>query len=76
MTLLEQVQQLVDQLSPSEQHCLLEYLTPKVVHSSQSVDQSARGSAWADFFRIGDAIAAGDTPDSPTLTIALSVMRR
>jgi hypothetical protein len=76
MTLLEQVQQLVDQLNPSEQHRLLEYLTPKVVCSSQPVNQSADGSAWNDLFRIGDEISASDTPDSETLTIALSAMRR
>ncbi|MEX0267664.1 hypothetical protein AB3R30_00845 [Leptolyngbyaceae cyanobacterium UHCC 1019] len=76
MTLLEQIQQLVGQLTPSEQHCLLEYLAPKVVHSSESINRSMDGNAWADFFQIGDEISASDTPDSVTLTIALSAMRR
>jgi hypothetical protein len=32
--------------------------------------------AWEEFFRLGDAIAASDTPVAGTLTAAVLVMRR
>jgi hypothetical protein len=40
--------------------------------------ESARSDvdAWQELFRIGDALAAEDTPGSPTLTDAVLTMRR
>jgi hypothetical protein len=34
------------------------------------------GLEWQEFFRIGDALASTDTPESPTLTATVLAMRR
>jgi hypothetical protein len=79
---LEQVQRLVDQLSLHDQARLLEYLTPRVVRivvsaqQTEAAEKSALPSAWNEFFRIGDAIAALDAPQTETLTSAVTSMRR
>jgi hypothetical protein len=78
---LDQVQQLVDQLSPLEQAKLLEYLTPRIARAlTQQAPTSATNvqhqDAWAELFRIGDTIAASGTTDVPTLTSAVLSMRR
>lgn len=81
-TTLDQIQQLVDQLTPLEQVRLLEYLTPRIAQAvattqcSPSAPQSSLPEAWKEFFRVGDALAATDTPDVETLTEAVFVMRR
>jgi hypothetical protein len=69
----DQVQQLVDQLSPLEQVKLLEYLTPRIVEAmtqkqSTTVSDAQYSSAWAELFRIGDAITGHGDSDSATLT--------
>jgi hypothetical protein len=79
--ILDQVQQLVDQLSPLEQVKLLEYLTPRIVRAVAQqpvmpISHSAYEDAWAELFRIGETIAAGDTHDAPTLTTTILSMRR
>lgn len=81
MATLDQVQQLVDQLSPLEQVKLLEYLAPLIVQAvvQQSGTPAAHAqhqSAWADLFRIGDTIAASELEDVPTLTTTIVSMRR
>jgi hypothetical protein len=79
---LEQVQQLVDQLTLLEQVRLLEYLTPRLVHAiantraPQSAAKSARTDAWQEFFSIGDALNATDKPSMDTVTATLLAMRR
>jgi hypothetical protein len=81
MATLDQVQQLVDQLSPLEQVKLLEYLTPRIARAvaqqpgTPVVHKEYQG-AWAELFRIGDMIAASDTDDTPTLTTTVVSMRR
>jgi hypothetical protein len=81
-TTLEQVQRLVDQLTPLEQVRLLEYLTPRLVHAvanaraPQSAARPAHADAWQEFFRIGDALAATDKPGMNTMTTTLLAMRR
>ena len=81
-TTLEQVQQLVDRLTPLEQVRLLEYLTPRIVQAvadvqpNRSMLNSAYTAAWQEFFRAGDALVATDTPDLTTLTAAVIDMRR
>lgn len=79
--ILEQVQQMVDQLSPLDQVRLLEYLTPRIMRAVESAhpptsEDPPLADAWREFFRIGDAIAALDTPESETLTAAVLAMRR
>jgi hypothetical protein len=78
---LDQVQQLVDQLSPLEQVKLLEYLTPRIARavvqqSGTSVAHTQYQDAWAELFRIGEMIAASDPSDTPTLTSTVLSMRR
>lgn len=81
-TTLEQVQRLVDRLTPLEQARLLEYLTPRIVQAVADIqpDQSTLNpeytAAWQEFFRAGDALAATDKPDLATLTAAVINMRR
>jgi len=81
-TTLEQVQRLVDRLTPLEQVRLLEYLTPRIVQAvadvqpDQSILKPAYTAAWQEFFRAGDALAATDKPDLTTLTAAVIDMRR
>jgi hypothetical protein len=78
---LEQVQQLVDQLTPLEQVRLLEYLTPRLVRAianartPQSAAEPVHTDAWQEFFRIGDALAATDKQDTDTLTATVLMMR-
>ena len=80
-TTLEQVQRLADQLSPLDQVRLLEYLTPQILRAVAStypekLPKSQAADAWQEFFRIGDEIASGDTPETETLTAAVLAMRR
>lgn len=78
--ILDQVEQLVDQLSPLEQVKLLEYLTPRIARAvvqqpGASVAHTQYQEAWADLFRVGEAIMASDADDGPTLTSAVQSMR-
>jgi hypothetical protein len=79
---LDQVQRMVDALSPIEQVRLLEYLTPRIaraVEASQTTATVAPPSstdAWTEFFRIGDTIGAADTGTMDSLTVAVLSMRR
>ena len=78
---LHQVQRLVEQLSPSEQAHLLVSLAlrlAQVVTSTSSpaaITPSEPAAAWEEFFRLGDALAASDTPGAETLTAAVLAMR-
>jgi hypothetical protein len=80
--ILNQVQRLVDQLTPLDQLHLLEYLISRIariVVSSQSTPSVLTRSikdAWQEFFRIGDELAASDTPERSTLTATVLAMRR
>lgn len=82
MTTLEQVQQLVDRLTPLEQVRLLEYLTPRIaqavagVQPDQSILKPAYTVAWQEFFQAGDALATSDRSNLETLTGAVIDMRR
>ena len=79
---LDQVQRLVAQLSPHEQAHLLASLAlrmAQVVTSTlplASVTLTEIVEAWEEFFRLGDALAASDTPASDTLTAAVLALRR
>lgn len=79
---LDQVQRLVQQLSPHEQAHLLASLAlrmAQVVISTSypaSVTPPEPAEAWEEFLRLGDALAASDTPTSETLTAAVLAMRR
>jgi hypothetical protein len=79
---LHQVQRLVEQLSPYEQAHLLASLALRmaqvVTSTSSSVAATSPGTAeaWEEFFRLGDALAASDTPATETLTAAVLAMRR
>lgn len=78
---LEQVQRLVDHLTPLEQVRLLAYLTPRItqnmesIYPTASIPASRESSAWGEFFRLGDELADSDTPESQTLTAVILAMR-
>ena len=79
---LHQVQRLVEQLSPYEQAHLLASLALRVARvvtstsSPAAVTPSEPAAAWEEFFRLGDALAASETPGAETLTAAVLAMRR
>jgi len=79
---LEQVQRLVDHLTPLDQVRLLAYLTSRIarivesLYPAPSISAPSNTAAWQEFFRIGDALAANDNPESQTLTAAVLMMRR
>ncbi|MEA2601389.1 MAG: hypothetical protein QOF89_2381 [Acidobacteriota bacterium] len=77
---LHQVQRLVEQLSPQEQaHVLASLalrLAQRVGSTSHPASPPGTAEAWDEFFRLGDAIAASDTPTADTLTAAVLSMRR
>ena len=79
---LDQVQHLVEQLSPHDQARLFASLALRMAHVVTSVPPPAAVTppetveAWEAFFRLGDALAASDTPASDTLTAAVLAMRR
>ena len=79
---LDELERLVDQLSPKDQASLLVYLALRmsqaVTLTSHPVSVTPQEGAgpWEEFFRIGDALAASDKPGSETMTAALLAMRR
>ena len=79
---LHQVQRLVEQLSPHEQAHLLASLALRMAQvvtatsSSTAVTPRETTEGWEQFFRLGDALAASDTPAAETLTAAVLAMRR
>ncbi|MFH1118122.1 MAG: hypothetical protein V1792_29725 [Pseudomonadota bacterium] len=79
---LDQVERLVEQLSPHEQAHLLASLALRVAKAvtatspPAALSLSESAEAWEEFFRLGEALAAGDTPAEETLTAAVLDMRR
>ena len=79
---LDQVQRLVEQLSLLDQARLLAYLAPRIASVVASmphvVPVSSQGptEAWKEFCRLGEALAASDTPELETLTATVLAMRR
>lgn len=79
-TTLNQVQNLVNQLTPIDQVRLLEYLTSRIadfVKANQYTESHASiHDTWREFFRIGEEVESSDSPDMATLTSAVTSMRR
>lgn len=79
---LQQVQSLVDQLTPLEQVRLLEYLAPRIRKTvanvqTKTVNRAQDSSdAWEELFRVGDEIANSTEHSSLTMTQLVSTMRR
>jgi hypothetical protein len=79
---LHQVQRLVEQLSPHEQARVLAFLALRMAQMVASTSYPApvtppeTAETWEEFFRLGDALAASDTPAADTLTAAVLAMRR
>ncbi|MCK6622457.1 MAG: hypothetical protein HUU32_09970 [Calditrichaceae bacterium] len=79
---LEEVQHLVDRLTPLEQAQLMEYISFRIARAmasrepAQSGASSHDGQAWKKFFEIGDALMASDAPELETLTTSVLKMRR
>ena len=81
-SILHQVQRLVEQLSPHEQAHLLASLALRMAQAVTSTSHPASvtppetAEAGEEFFGLGDALAASDTPAAETLTAAVLAMRR
>ena len=80
---LDDVQRLVDELSPLDQARLLEHLSFKiaqVIAVSQTqlplLAPADYDRAWEAFFRSGDDLAVSDASEGTTLTQAVISMRR
>jgi hypothetical protein len=79
---LDQIQRLVEQLSPHEQAHLLASLAlrmAEIVTSTSpptSITPLETAETWEEFFRLSDALAASDTPAAETVTAAVLAMRR
>ena len=79
---LEHVQRLVDELTPLDHVRLLEYLTPRIArtvaasYAAVPASTPVNADAWAEFFRVGDALAASDALEGDTLTTTVLAMRR
>lgn len=79
---LDQVQRLVERLSPLEQARLLSTLALRMAHVMTSTSSPVSGTppeaaeAWEEFFRVGDTLAISETPEADTLTAAVLAMRR
>lgn len=77
---LDQVERLVDQLSPHEQARLLASLALRIARVAERQPHETAppdgGAAWAELFRVGDALVADDKPELETLTSAVAAMRR
>jgi hypothetical protein len=79
---LHQVQRLVEQFSPHEQAQVLASLALRMAQLVASASYPASvtppktAEAWEELFRLGEAIAASDTPATDTLTAAVLAMRR
>ena len=77
---LDQVQQLVDQLTPVDQVRLLAYVASRVAQvlptSLSAADEPEAVDAWERLFKLGEELATTDTPERDTLTTAVLTMRR
>jgi hypothetical protein len=79
---LAEARSLADQLSPLDQVRLMAHLTTRLAQTVTAMEMGAPSArsqadeAWRTFWRTGDALSASDTPESPTLTAAVSAMRR
>jgi hypothetical protein len=76
----DQVQRLVDQLTPYDQVQLLAYLASRPAQAVPARPPAPSGpeaaDAWAAFFQLGEELAATDAPECETLTTAVLAMRR
>ena len=81
-TVLDQVRRLIAQLSTREQALLLASLAllmAEAVEAVPSPEAAGRPIAldpWDEFLRLGNAVAAADSPGSGTLTAGVLTSRR
>ena len=77
---LDQVERLVDQLSPHEQARLLASLALRMAQVAERRSRETAppdgGDAWAELFRVGGTLADEDKPELEMLTSAVTAMRR
>lgn len=78
---LNQVQRLVEELSPHEQAHLLASLALRMAQAVTSPSHPAAGSpepaeAWEELFRLGETLATSDPSATETLTATVLAMRR
>lgn len=79
---LTQAQHLIDRLTPPDQVRLLAYLTSHLARFIEAMppipppSETDSAVAWQEFFRLGDALAATDASEAPTLTATILSLRR
>lgn len=75
---LNEVEAMVDSLTPSDQVRLLRYLVPRLAGSVMAREANAVGTeaSWEAFRAVGDRVAATPAVNGESMTIAVSQMRR
>ena len=73
---LKEVEAMVDALETSDQVRLLRYLVPRLADAvlSAEIPAGSADSAWQDFRRIGERLAAA--PSGQSITQSIGDMRR
>jgi hypothetical protein len=78
---LDQVQQLIDQLTPQDQARLMVYLASRLAQvvpttPPPGTESAEATAAWDRFFQLGEALVATDPSEGATLTATVLAMRR
>ena len=77
---LEQVKNLVEQLTPFEQEALMDYLKPRLAQTPDAAQQgetaTAKKLSLEDLWRISDELATQENPDAETMTAEFLRTRR
>jgi hypothetical protein len=75
-TTLKEVEAMVDALAATDQVRLLQYLVPRIADAVLAGEPKRVGtdSAWQEFRRVGERLAAA--PNGQSITQAISDMRR
>jgi hypothetical protein len=75
---LSEIQASIEQLDLQDQVRLLQYLAPKIASAILTAQPSENDSdaAWRHFRAVGERLAATSRPGAPSLTDAVSQMRR
>jgi hypothetical protein len=77
---LSEIKESVERLDLSDQVRLLEYLTPKIASAVLANPRTAPGAegdlAWRQYRSLGQRLAASSVVGAPSLTDAVSQMRR
>jgi hypothetical protein len=80
-TTVEDVQHLIERLSPRDQLRLFRFLSTRVAQMAaerleEPAGAAAAQRAWSELYRVGESLASDGEPESETMTAALLRMRR